>query len=318
METPVLLTLDQWRGVAAGFGLAIAPHSPLSGGGAAASRKPPKGKGWREAIAALAAPDRQVSYIVPAANALKVVSYFGGGKLGDDALVECRLEEGGVRIDFPVSPEAVAEDAREVLLADFPMVPDPFTANLSPAALTSLMAAVDVLRRATLTALLERRVPLDFHFTVSDLQDEVAAGLAGKDARWMVTFLAQLAPLIAPPGPDDLTLGLAELVSAGLVTLERGRWSPTAPLVRLAGYWGSPMPAIAHQAIAFDPAGQMSAWAYRIAIRGAGPLIVLDYQGLLEGAPAVALKSVYGSVYVRELTQMLDDLAATPRAEAAR
>jgi hypothetical protein len=316
MESPTLLTLDEWRGVARGFGLAIAPHSPLSGAAAeVAPRAPPDGEGWREAMAALAAPDRQISCIVPAANALKVASYFGGPSLGEEALVECRPDPGGVRIAFPVSPEAVAEDAREVLLADYPLVPDPFKAALSTAALTCLMAAVDAMRRATLTALLERRVALDFQFKVAELQEQVPAGLAGKDARWMVTFLAQLAPLIAPPDPEDLTIGLAELVSAGLVTLQRGRWSPTEPLVRLAGYWGSPMPAIVHQVIAFDGAGQMSAWAYRIAIRGQGPLTVIDYQGLMDGAPSATLKSIYGSVYMRELTEMLMDL---PVAEAVR
>jgi hypothetical protein len=316
LQEGALLTLDDLRGLAGEFGRAVSPVSPLAAGAdtpVSTRRKPAlDGDDWRAAMAVLAAPDRFVSVATPIPGAVKIASYYARG----DEMAACVAERDGFRVSFPWTIDAIVEDAREALLADLPLLPDTFTTTLSPAGLSVLMAAVDLQRATLLAAMLERRIRPDFRFEVAQLQEQLDQGLAADDSRWMVTFLRLLAPLNASPTPDDLAIGLAELAAAQLITLDRKQWSPAAPLLRLVSHWGSAMPAVAHQLLTLDSEGAIEHWRHRIAIRGQGPIWVIDYDGLVHDKPAATLRSVYGSVYLRGLKSMLSDPARSAAVNA--
>jgi len=314
------LTPGETRGLLAYFGLDFTRDSPLWGLPEDAPADPRTlaekhllAREWRQAIGALASPDRVVRLLVAYPHQIGGMSFYGRGD--GDGLVGCWAEEGRIRISFPRTADALVRQACRLLAADFPAQMDAFEAELSPGGLAWLAAAVDVLRQHLLRGMLERSSAAEVLLTRQALEQVYLDGRQSADARWLVTLLGLLAPPAAPlpDALDDAALG--ELADAGLVRREGGSLLATETLCRLAAYWITPLPALAHQAIRLD--GQEPAVSqYRIALRGAGPLWLLDFWRDEQRGPRVALLSVLGSAYRATLQAMMHAVTGRPAQDA--
>ena len=139
--------------------LDVAPPSPLVGARRVAPEgslrmfqdKGALGKEWRAAFAILAQPIQQVRALTPGIEGTRVATFYARRA---SELVACWPEGDCWRISFPWTPEALAEVAGAALALDLPIPADPFSATFRPAGLALLMAAVDAIREAQLSAVL--------------------------------------------------------------------------------------------------------------------------------------------------------------------
>jgi hypothetical protein len=303
------------RGLIGRWRLRLRPDSILAAGlktSAEAPRVPaPAPDAWRPALAALARPDRCLRVVAPGPATTPVAVFCAAVDAADFGWVGCWPEGGGLRLSVPWAPEALAQAAAKLVLAELPIPVDPFSAELSLAGLTALMAAVDVLRVARFMALLQRRVEVASRFTLAELRRQLDLGLTHHDARWSVTLLRLTAPGAAFAAGEVLGAGLHDLARAGLVSLEGADWRPTQALLRLSAHWTMPLPALAHELTTWR-GDAVQGRHYRLAIRGDGPLWVIDCGGLAPGRAVV--RCVDGDAYVRQTAA----LCASPPVEAAR
>ena len=309
-QQTALLTGSELHGLLDRWQLKILPSSPLNSILNMAS-EPPRtptvlGEKWRSALAILAAPDHSVRAITSGPNATKIAFFYGATAKRSAEMVGCWLEGDLIRISFPWTSDTIVEAAGRVLIADLPFPPDSLSVTLSPTGLTALMAAVDVLRAARLTSLLERRVGFDLCFDAADLQRQTDLGLPGDDARWSVTLLRLAAPSAAPPTPNGLPIGLQELARAQLVKLDNTKWEPTEALMRLATYWMASLPAVAHESLTIQDGNTIREYKHCIGLRGDGPLWLIEYDGLANGQPRATLRSLDGTAYLAWLPTMIN------------
>ena len=314
------LTPGETRGLLAYFGLDFTRDSPLWGlpedtpaDPRTLAEKHLLAREWRQAVGALASPDRVVRLLVAYPHQVGAMSFYGCGD--GDGLVGCWAEDGRLRISFPRPADALVRQATRMLGADFPAQQDAFEAELSPGGLAWLAAAADLLRQNLLRGMLERTAAAETLLTRQALEQVYLAGRQAADARWLVTLLGLLAPPAAPL-PDTLDdAALGELADAGLVRREGGTLLPTEALCRLAAYWITPLPALAHQVIRID-GSQPAVSQYRIALRGAGPLWLMDFWRDERRGPRVSILSVLGSAYRATLQAMMHAVTGRPVQDA--
>jgi hypothetical protein len=305
-----LLTGGELRGLVDRLGLQVPQSSPLASVRDTTAETPriPKllDEQWRSALTTLAGADHCVRAITPGPGATKVAIFYSAVATRSTELVGCWFEGDRIRISFPWRPADIAAAAGRILMTELPFPPEPLSVTLSPAGLTTLMAAVDVLRAARLTSLLERRVGFDLHFDAADLQRQIDLGLSGEDARWSVTLLRLLVPSAAPPTPNALPAGLQELARSQLVKLDNTKWEPTEALMRLATYWMASLPAVAHEALTIQDGNTIREYKHCIGLRGDGPLWLIEYEGLTNGQPRATLRSLDGTAYLAWLPTMIN------------
>lgn len=325
------LSADELHALLQQQGLRPTPDSPLMGlpkpatevrRDALAARGLLEGA-WTGALAILQQPSRRFRTVVPFASESAITLYYGNGT-GRGALVGCWPEDGRLRVSFPYALEDCLRDASAQLGADYVAVRDPFRAELTPAGLAMMAAAVDELRRRLFESLLQRNARVPMGLTPEQLHRAYAEGRAGTDARWLVTLLGLLMPASAPL-PEHLSdAGVAELIGCGLIEAQGDGWQATEPLRRLAAYLKSPLPAIAHEVLALDGRGLQS-YGYLIGLRGDGPVWTLLFSRAENGQPAIALRAHTGAGYRKLLAEILAPAYAPARetgsvaaAEAAR
>lgn len=255
---------------------------------------------WRDALACVAEPRGRVRIVTPGAAATKNAAFYVAA--GGD-LVGLWPEANGIHLSFPWKSAQIATAAGEVLMADLPWPADPFSATLSPAGLAMLAAAVDDLKARRLAALLNRQpdngeAPL----RQEDLRRQWQLGCSAADGRWLVTLLHTVTPTAARGGDDASAAGLAELSDRGLLRRQGDAWLPTDPLQRLVAAWSVPLPAITHEAVLMSN-GQPVDYRCALAIRGEGPLWLIEFLGVLTDKPQIALRSLTGRDYVSWLRE---------------
>ncbi|MBI5687214.1 MAG: zinc ribbon domain-containing protein [Verrucomicrobia bacterium] len=272
---------------------------------------------WRVALRVLARPFHQVRALAPGLDSTRIARFYAGPAGRSGELVGCWPSGDGVSISFPWTPRAIADAAGAVVSAALPIPPDPFAATLDPAGLMVLMAAADMIRSAHLNSMIERQPQLDLRFSETDLQDLIARGSAEDDARWLVTLLRLTGPPWAQPGEDALATGLGELAEAQLVKREGDAWEPTGTLHRLAAYWTPSLPAVAHEVVTLDDDNAMQQYKHCIALRGGGPLWLIDFDGLADGQPRATLRSLDGKTYLKAITALVQppEMPATEPAQ---
>ncbi len=306
------ITADELHAMLKTKGLTVGPDSPLAGlpeASADASVTPEalrqRGLGggpWGQVLRALQQPSRCFRTLLPLPDRTAVTAYYGGAD--NDGLIGCWAEGGRMRISFPYSPEDLLRQGSAALSADFAIVRDSLTAELSPAGLAALAAALDVLRQRLFESVLARNTEVAMDLPTEQLDRTYAEGLAGSDARWLVTLLRVLMPASIPL-PDKLSdAGLAGLLPAGLLEAAGERWQATDHLRRLAAYLKSPLPAIAHEGITLTD-GQLGSYAYLIALRGDGPVWTLQFWSDDNSQPRMTLRAQRGAGYRRALRDVL-------------
>ncbi|MFP4056905.1 MAG: hypothetical protein ACLF0G_08555 [Candidatus Brocadiia bacterium] len=315
------------RGLLAHLRLPLIPESPLWGlpeeppaGEAALAERSLLDEPWVQAMRALACPDRLLRLLVAYPSQLGAMAFYGCGD--GDGLIGCWAEEGRLRISFPREADRLVSQVCRLLAADFPAQHDPFQAEFSPAGLACLAAAVDALRGHVLRGMLERSATAETLLSLQAMEEVYAEGRQGADGRWLVTLLNFLAPTAAalPEQLDESALD--ELLAADLLRREEESLRATETLCRLAAYWLTPLPALAHEALRFE--GQTPQMPqFRLALRGTGPLWVMDFWRDEERGPRVSLVSVIGAAYRASLQATMSELtgrraAGTPPPTASK
>lgn len=317
-----LLSAGELRWMLDHMGLETAPYSPLAELGNFApegNKKELRDRGvldeaWEGALSILANSDHQVRSIIPGPDEMLISLYYADRSKEKEGLVGCWVVDDRILVSFPWSVSDIVTLAVEVLMSVPLFAADSYSATLSLPGLITLGGAVDVVREAVLSSLLERRVEVKEVFEQDELARQIERGMTENDARWIVTLLR----LVGPPGtvlaPDDLGPGLRELIEADLVSVENGLWRPTDNLQRFAVYWKSPLPAVAHEAVSIQD-GKIDEFKYRVTLRGTGPLWIIDYSDSPEGSPQAAIRSMGSTEYLKELTDILNPspLPAEPR-----
>ncbi|MCU0270050.1 MAG: hypothetical protein MUF83_15580 [Acidimicrobiales bacterium] len=282
------------------------PLAPFAGVASAPDETPVDGlldAGWSRALAVLAAPDRQVRTIIAGPADTLVQLYYGRAEAPRAALVGCWLEGDRMRVSFPWTEEDVAAVAARVVLATLPPPVDEPDLVLGVTGLAALAAAVDAVRSRLFVSLAERNPAVDAWFGLDEIGQQVEAGAASADARWLVTLLRLLAPPDVAVPAEPIGPGLEELAAAGMLVVEDGRWTPSPALLGYASRWVNPLPAVAHEVI--ETAGaRLVRYGYRIALRGSGPLTVIDVEDAL-GEPRVTLRTVDPIGYLDDLVRLL-------------
>ncbi len=317
------LTASEVRTAFSALGLTIGPSSPLAGLPAAATLADPetlRGRGlldepWRGCLEALPEPDRWLRTLIPAPDATAVTGYYGTPSM-DDGLVGCWPEDGRMRISFPHQMEDHVLKSCAVLMADRVRGSDPFTTSLSPAALAAFAGVVDVLRAQMLGSILSRRGTTGTDFDLSVLRQAYSDGMAASDARWVVTLLRLLMPMSVQLPAQLPDAGLAELTSLGLVEVNGERVQPGEALCRVAAFWKTPLPALAHEAGIME-AGRLRDYRYLISIRGDGPICSLAFSRDDHGQARILVECQSGTAFRTTLRRMVQPLYEAPRQPAA-
>jgi hypothetical protein len=258
---------------------------------------------WRGARALLAQPRRQVRVHTPGVESTKRAVFYANGS-GD--LVGCWLEGEAWRITFPWTLSALADMTVATVGGGLPIPADPFAVTLQPAGLMLLMAVVDAIREARLSAVLARRGQPPLLFTEADFQRQLANGYACDDANWSVTLLRLISASRGQPDNDAFPAGLNELEAAQLLRRKNDQWEPSDVLWRLAAYWTPSLPAVSHEAVTIDETGAMVGYRHGIVLRGEGPLWIIDYEGLANGNPKASLRSIASEGLHDWLTSLLE------------
>ena len=120
-----------------------------------------------------------------------------------------------------------------------------------------------------------------------------------------VPLLRLTGPPWAQPGEDALATGLRELTEAQLVKREGDTWAPTETLHRLAAYWTPSLPAVAHEVVTLDGDNAMRQYKHCIALRGGGPLWLIDFDGLVDDLLRATLRSLDGKTYLETITALV-------------
>ena len=299
-------------------GLEVAPTSPLApfanlapGADEGTVGRGLLDAGGKTALAVLAAPDRQVRTIIPGPTDTLVQLYYGRADAPETGLVGCWLEGDRMRVSFPWNEEDVAAVAARVVLPTLPSPAEEPDLVVSVAGLAALAAAIDAVRSRLFVSLAERNPAVEARFDREEIRRQAEAGASSSDARWLVTLLRVLAPPYLPVPADPIGSGFEELVAAGLIQSRDGRWTPSPALFGYATRWANPLPAVAHEVI--ETAGpHMTRYGYRIALRGGGPLTVIDFEDVLS-EPRVTLRTVDPIRYLDDLVGLLQP---GPRPEA--
>ena len=310
------LMADELQALLKARGLTIGPDSPLVGlpeASADVSQEALNARGlladgWGEALQTLQAPSRCFRTIKAFPDRAVVAAYYADGAGG--GLIGCWPEGDRMRIGFPYSPADLLLEGTTALGADFAIVRDPLTAELSPAGLAVLASAVDVMRQRLLDSILARNTEVAMDLRPQQLQQAYADGLAAGDARWLVTLLRLLMPagIALPESLSDA--GMSEVMAAGLIQVEGDHWLATDALARLSAYLKTPLPAVAHEALTLE-AGKASHYAYVIAVRGDGPAWTFQFWQE-EGRLGITMQSRMGGSCRRALAEMLGPMFAAP------
>ena len=255
------------------------------------------------AVTALAAPTRQLRVLAPMA-AESFVSYYYAGP-GIDGFVGATVLDDRIEITSPWAPGDLAALGGSTLLDERIPAPSDLSVSLSPAAITALAATIDAVNQTYLQALLARTPASRVAFDKTQIQQLLHFGTTNNDARWAVTLFNVVCPPIARLDPEDLESGLAELVNDGLLHTSGSSWEPSALLLRLAADWRPGLPAISHETIRRGSDGLD--YRYQIAIRGNGPLYVLDYFADQTGRTLVHLHGMTGLAWLESVTHLLSD-----------
>jgi endogenous inhibitor of DNA gyrase (YacG/DUF329 family) len=322
----VLLQAAELQWLIDKFGVVVYPKSPLASLPAPAHGKSRQFKSrgllepeWRSALTLLAHPQCRVRVVTPGPVTTRIAFFYASPDAPKQQFVGCWAEDGGFRVSFPWSPNDIADTAADVLAVDSPIAAKTFSAQFSPAASMALMAAADAIRDIHLQSLLKRRPAAAFELDEAMLQRQIVAGYTDEDPRWSVTLLRFTAPpdLVLPS--DALELALRELQSAHLLSRNRRAWQPTDTLLEIAAGWRTSLPAIAHELVAVDPAGgKILTYRHCVALRGEGPLWIIDYQGLPDGPPNCLLRSLDGKNYRKHLAALLQIPPPVPASTTAQ
>mgnify|MGYP002641254915 CR=1 FL=1 len=316
------LSADELRAMLKVVGLTPGPDSPLVGlpeASADVTREALMARGllsdeWTAALRALQAPSRCFRTLKAFPDQTVVAAYYGDGA-SDAGLIGCWPEEGQMRIGFPYGPEELLLDAAQSLGANAVIVRDPLAAELSPAGLAVLAAALDVMRGRLLSSILARNTAISMDITPPQLHTVYADGLAGTDGRWVVTLLRSLMPVSVDLPEAISDVGMNEVIAAGLLKPVGDHWQATDTLARLSAYLKTPLPAAAHESLVIAD-GAAQHYAYVIAMRGDGPAWAFEFWQEA-GQVGITLRSRLGGSYRRLLAEMLAPLirpanASTP------
>jgi hypothetical protein len=261
---------------------------------------------WKTALQSLARPICQVRVLTPGIRSSRIARFYKGANGEKNQMIGCWFDGDGLRISFPWSPHDVAEAAKPVLDTDLPIPADSVFAALTPAGLFVLAAAMDAIRASQLSAMLERRPPPELRLDDADLQHQLALGFSEDDPRWSVSLLRLIGPPGLPLGADPLIAGLRDLSAADLVKHVDGRWVPTEALKRIAAHWSPTLPALAHEAVTLDAGGEVLEYRHCVAVRGDGPLWLVEFEALASHQPRVSLRSVDGATYLAFLRELIN------------
>ncbi len=256
---------------------------------------------------------REVRRLLALPDALVVVNRYGNRDRGP-GLASCHEQGGQVRIGLLRTPDQVAAEEEETVDAQSAPAPESGAVSLGVEAVNVLAAAVDALRTVLFASILQRTETPELRFRRDDLREMLQRGVDHHDARWLVTLLRLLAPPACQPYPSDLDRGWEALAATELLRSEGdGTWRPGDALLRLAAYWKVPLPAAGHQITVHHRDGSVTRGGL-IALRGDGPLWLLDYRNPESADPQVQLRSIAGVDYAAELA----GLFAQPAEPAAR
>ena len=309
------LTADQIHALVGELGLAPTKDSPLVGLPRPTAAVPAEelaalgvlDEPWSGAMHVLCAPTRCVRTLQAWPDRVAVAVHYRAADSGEGLSVGYWPVGDRMQLTAPCRMTDLAAHATGALATHLVRdIRDPLVLDLSVPGLAALAAAVDVLRADLFESMLRRNGRCTDRFPVDRLHRACADGRRDLDARWMSSLLNLLMP-VSIPLPDQLAEeALDEVTSLGLIELDNESWQPTQTLRRLASYWKTPLPAMAHEVIAPDR------YRYLIALRGDGPLFTLHFWKTAEGRPGVTLASIRERDYQRALEGLLRPFHGAP------
>ncbi|MFN2168284.1 MAG: FHA domain-containing protein [Anaerolineae bacterium] len=266
--------------------------------------------GWRQALAVLAAPTRQVRALIPGPDATLIPILYA---TRDQGWVGCWPDGPGMLVTFPWDADRILAMGYQVLMAEEPPPPDGLSLSLSLPGLTALASVIDALRAFLFRSLLNRLTFASPVLTRPELTGHLEKGLLNPDTRWLVSLLDVAGSPHFRLAPQELPAGVGELERMGLLVATGEGWQPVPSVQRLALMWRSVLPAFALESIVADDNGTLSQYGHRIVIRGDGPLWQIDYgKDLWSKTPSVTLRDVGPLECFNGLQALLADPPSSP------
>ncbi|MBN2319669.1 MAG: zinc ribbon domain-containing protein [Acidobacteria bacterium] len=269
---------------------------------------------WPKAMGVLCAPIACVRSMRAFPDRTMVAVWYRAEDSDDGTSVGYWPEDGMMQITAPCRMTDHVEHATGALATHLVRdIRDPLQVDLTVPCLAAMAAAIDVVRADMFESMLRRAGRCSEWFAVERLHDTYAAGRSELDARWLTSLLHLLMPVSMPIPEQVPAHALTELAALGLIERDRDHWRASEALLRLASYWKTALPAIAHEVIAPDR------YRYLIAFRGDGPLFTLDFWRTRENNPGVTLASIRERDYQQALQGLLQSFytAKSPPLDAA-
>jgi hypothetical protein len=265
------------------------------------------GSRWRNALLSLCRPSQAIRVVRPAPE-MSAAQLFYRDATDGVLFTGCWPEDEGIRLSRPWTPDGIVNQVQQALWIQAPTHTVPFEVRFTPAGLAAWAAAVDSLRALLLASLLRRTATIDAVIALDKLEEQLQAGWAFEDARWVVTLLRALLPaaLVNKLPGADLGAGVRELEEFGLLQRDgRHVWQANEILLLQAGGLKNPLPALAVTATFYNHADAKIFEQGLAIIRGDGPLWVLSFEGDADGNSAGTLRSCSGHDLIAEITAMI-------------
>ncbi len=255
---------------------------------------------WPKAMSVLCAPITCVRALQALPDRTMVAVWYRGANSDEGTSVGYWPEDGMMQITAPCQVADHVAPATSALATHLVRdIRDPLQVDLSVPGLAAMAAAIDVVRADLFESMLRRAGQCSERFTIARLHDTYTTGRGELDARWLTSLLHLLMPVSVQIPEQVPEHALDELAELGLIERDSDHWRASAALLRLASYWKTPLPAIAHEVIAPDR------YRYLIALRGDGPLFTLNFWRTQENSPGITLVSIKERDYQQALQGLM-------------
>lgn len=292
-------------------GLSIADRSALSALSSDLSEVEPKGDltklekrgmldkegDWHDALIAICDPDFATSSILAFTGVAATSTHFNN-RANSKLIVGCwLLDDKRLRISFPWEPEDIVANSLSALMVDnrASFSSDIREMHFTPQGFAAFAAATDAVRAVLLASTLQRQQISSFKLPREKLNKMLQMSVDDKtvDSRWLVTLFRVLAPAGCMPSNKKVSgKGFQELLEAKLIKIEDDdQFSPAPELMSIAANWLVPLPAIYHEAVTSHLDGSQDV-ASNIALRGSGPLCLIEFKNISADTPAILLHSL--------------------------
>ena len=326
------LTFNEIRYLLSAAGAAIAPNSPLGGIPSIKSKKknddpkvleslkskgllsdddPPHSlKGVLNAIEVLADPGWIAKVQMGNWDEFIAASFYGKDSLSDKSLVNFKVTQDKTSdISFFMSKEHVLALMEPYVQLDAltMYLPQKFTLNFEE--FFVILAISDAYRQASLEALLDRKLELDWKVNEEDIESALFKGFAYIDPRWLVSIAHVTLPFPYSWESGKVRAGLQGLVQKGLLEPITDASAPTYTMgYDLEVFCGANMTVTGFATIQVDKVlenGKRGLF-YISLLRTPSTIWLIGYNDLLSENPTVTIFSAEGFFISQAIAELFE------------